>query len=265
MGDPGAGPSGLAGLAPNFFTPKRREGVLEKVELRLGEVSRIELNRPEKKNALDLQMLEELDEALQEVEGARPRVLVLGGKGDTFCSGMDTSVLAELATWGEERLLPVIELAQRVIKRIRGMECPVIAACQRYAIGGGMQLALAADLRLATPGTLFFLREPEFGILPDMGALHLLPRMVGDGVARDLILTGRRMTAEEGVGLGLVNGIFPDLEEGVRLYVERILSRAPLPLRESKRLVERSWVEDSERNFELAKEAQLRCLRELRT
>jgi len=239
--------------------------VFQKVELRLGEVSSIELNRPEKKNALDLQMLEELDRALDEVRKGGPRVLVLGGKGDTFCSGMDTSVLAELATWEEERLLPVIELAQRVIKKIRNMDCPVIAACRRYAIGGGMQLALAADLRLATPGTLFFLREPEFGILPDMGALHLLPRMVGDGVARDLIFTGRRITAEEGERLGLVNGIFPDLEEGVRLYVNMILSRSPLPLRESKRLIERSWVEDSERNFELAKEAQLRCLRGLRT
>lgn len=239
--------------------------MFEKVEVKLGEISRIELNRPEKKNALNLQMLEELDAALQEVERTNPRVLVLAGKGDTFCSGMDTSVLAELATWEEEKLLPIIELAQRVIRKIRGMDCPVIAACRRYAIGGGMQLALAADLRLATPGTLFFLREPEFGILPDMGALHLLPRMVGDGVARDLIFTGRRVTAEEGERLGLVNGIFPDLEEGMRLYVDMILSRPPLPLRESKRLIERSWVEDSERNFELAKEAQLRCLRELRT
>jgi enoyl-CoA hydratase/carnithine racemase len=252
-------------LPSNFLLLRRKEEVFEKVELRLGETSRIELNRPERKNALDLQVLEELDAALEEVEKAKPKVLVLGGRGDTFCSGMDTSVLAELATWEEERLLPVIELAQRVIRRIREMECPVIAACQRYAIGGGMQLALAADLRLATPGTLFFLREPEFGILPDLGALHFLPRIVGDGVARDLILTGRKMTAEEGERVGLVNGIFPELEEGVKLYVDRILSRFSLPLRESKRLAEESWGGDLNRSLKLAKEAQLRCLRELRT
>ncbi|MEM3012920.1 MAG: enoyl-CoA hydratase/isomerase family protein, partial [Candidatus Hadarchaeales archaeon] len=170
----------------------------ERVEVELGEVSRIRLNRPERKNAIDLRLLEELDAVLEEVRRERPRVVVLGGKGDTFCSGLDTSVLAELARWEEEKLLPVIDLAQRVIVKIRRMECPVVAACQRYAIGGGMQLALAADLRLATPGTVFFLREPEFGILPDMGALHLLPRIVGDGVAREFILAGRRMTAEEG-------------------------------------------------------------------
>lgn len=234
----------------------------ERVEVELGEVSRIELNRPEKKNALDLRVLEELDAALDEVRGAGPRVVVLGGKGDTFCSGLDTSVLAELASWEEERLLPVIELAQRVIVKIREMECPVLAACQRYAIGGGMQLALAADLRLATPGTLFFLREPEFGILPDMGALHLLPRIVGDGVARDFILAGRRMTAEEGERVGLVNGIFPRLEEGVRLYVERILSLHPLPLREAKRILGRNGLDSGMRE---AREAQLRCLRGLRT
>ncbi|MEM2866117.1 MAG: enoyl-CoA hydratase/isomerase family protein [Candidatus Hadarchaeales archaeon] len=237
----------------------------ERVEVELGEVSRIRLNRPERKNAIDLRLLEELDAVLEEVRRERPRVVVLGGKGDTFCSGLDTSVLAELARWEEEKLLPVIDLAQRVIVKIRRMECPVVAACQRYAIGGGMQLALAADLRLATPGTVFFLREPEFGILPDMGALHLLPRIVGDGVAREFILAGRRMTAEEGERVGLVNGIFPSLEEGVRLYVERILSLQPLPLRESKALLESSWGEDLDSSMRKAKEAQLRCLRELRT
>lgn len=237
----------------------------EKVEVILGEVSRINLNRPEKKNALDLQVLEELDEALEEVKDQQPRILILGGKGDTFCSGLDTSVLAELAGWEEEKLLPIIDLAQRVIMKIRRMDCPVIAACQRYAIGGGMQLALAADLRLATPGTVFFLREPEFGILPDMGALYLLPRIVGDGVARDFILAGRRMTAEEGERVGLVNGIFPSLEEGIKLYVERILSLQPIPLRESKRILETCWEEGLASNMTKAKEAQLRCLRELKT
>ncbi len=237
----------------------------EKVRVELGEVSRIELNRPEKKNALDLRVLEELNAVLDQVKEEEPRVVVLAGKGDTFCSGLDTSVLAELAGWEENRLLPVIDLAQQVIVKIRKMECPVVAACQRYAIGGGMQLALAADLRLATPGTIFFLREPEFGILPDMGALHLLPRIVGDGVARDFILGGRRMTAEEGERVGLVNGIFPSLEEGTRLYVERILSLHPLPLRESKKLLESGWGEDLDSNMAGAKEAQLRCLRGLRT
>ncbi|MEM0359579.1 MAG: enoyl-CoA hydratase/isomerase family protein [Candidatus Hadarchaeales archaeon] len=237
----------------------------EKVEVVLGEISRINLNRPERKNALDLQMLEELDEVLEEVKEYKPRVLVLGGKGDTFCSGLDTSVLAELAGWEEERLLPIIDLAQRVIAKLRRMDCPVIAACQRYAIGGGMQLALAADLRLATPGTTFYLREPEFGILPDMGALYLLPRIVGEGLARDLILTGRRMTAEEGEKVGLVNGIFPSLEEGIKLYVERILSLHHTPLRESKRILEACWEEGFDSNMAKAKEAQLRCLRELKT
>lgn len=77
-----------------------------------------------------------------------------------------------------------------------------------------MQIALAADIRLATPGTMFFLREMEFGIVPDLGALYLLPRMVGDSIAREMVLAGGKVSAEKGKEIGLVNEVYEDLEKG---------------------------------------------------
>lgn len=237
---------------------------MEKVKLDLGEVARISLNRPEKKNALDIQLLAELREAVDLVGESDSRVLVISGEGDTFCAGLDRNLLSSLAGIELDKFAESIDFVQGIIYDIRNLRIPVIAAVQRYAIGGGMQLALAADIRIATPGTIFFLRELEFGIIPDMGALHLLPRIVGDGVARDLIFTRRRITAEEAKVLGLVNEIYNDLEEGIREYTEKLLSIPTFALGEAKRLIEQSWITDLKDSFKDTMESQLRCMKHLR-
>ncbi len=236
---------------------------MEKVKLSLGEVARISLNRPEKKNALDIQLLTELKEAVDEVKKSDARVLVLTGEGDTFCAGLDRNLLMNFVNMDEKEFAKAIDFVQELIYEIRNLEIPVIAAVQRYAIGGGFQLALAADIRIATPGTVFVIREPEFGIIPDMGALYLLPRLVGDGLARDIIFTRREIRAEEGKVIGLVNEIYEDLEVGIGEYSKRLLSVQRYVLAESKRLIERSWGVDFRESLREAKEAQLRCLREL--
>ncbi len=236
---------------------------MEKVKLSLGEVARISLNRPEKKNALDIQLLTELKEAVDEVKKSDARVLVLTGEGDTFCAGLDRNLLMNFVNMDEEEFAKAIDFVQELIYEIRNLEIPVIAAVQRYAIGGGFQLALAADIRIATPGTVFVIREPEFGIIPDMGALYLLPRLVGDGLARDIIFTRREIRAEEGKVIGLVNEIYEDLEVGIGEYSKRLLSVQRYVLAESKRLIERSWSVDFRESLREAKEAQLRCLGEL--
>ncbi len=236
---------------------------MEKVKLSLGEVARISLNRPEKKNALDIQLLTELKEAVDEVKKSDARVLILTGEGDTFCAGLDRNLLMNFVNMDEEEFAKAIDFVQELIYEIRNLEIPVIAAVQRYAIGGGFQLALAADIRIATPGTVFVIREPEFGIIPDMGALYLLPRLVGDGLARDIIFTRREIRAEEGKVIGLVNEIYEDLEVGIGEYSKRLLSVQRYVLAESKRLIERSWSVDFRESLREAKEAQLRCLGEL--
>lgn len=238
---------------------------MEKVKLSFkGEVARISLNRPEKKNALNHQLLIELREAINTVKNSSAKVLVLSGEGDTFCAGMDREILMKLtrSEEGEKELQESIDHVQGIIYDLRMMKIPVIAAVQRYAIGGGFQLALAADIRIATPGTIFFLREPEFGIIPDMGALHILPRIVGDGIARDMVFTRRQITAEEGKIIGLVNEIYADLEKGIEEYTQKLLSVPIFTLVESKVLLERSWLTDLAESLKDAKEAQKRCVRE---
>lgn len=238
---------------------------MEKVKLIFsGDVARISLNRPEKKNALDNQVLSELREAVDAVKNSSAKVLVLTGEGDTFCAGLDRELLAGLTQRGDlggKELLVAIDFVQDLIYDLRTLKIPVIAAVQRYAIGGGMQLALTADIRIATPGTIFYLREPEFGIIPDMGALHILPRLVGDGVARDMVFTRRQLTAEEAKVLGLVNEIYEDLEKGIAEYTQKLLSVPSYTIAEAKALIERAWITDLRENLKETKEAQVRCIK----
>lgn len=237
---------------------------MEKVKLVLDEVARISLNKPEKKNALDTQLLTELREAVNIVKNSDSRLLVISGEGDTFCAGLDRNLLMSFVNMDMKAFEEMIDFVQRLIYDIRTLEIPVIAAVHRYAIGGGMQIALAADIRIATPGTIFFLREPEFGIIPDMGALYLLPRLVGDGVARELIYTRKQVTAEEAKVMGLINEIYEDLEKGIEEYAQKLLSVPAHTVREAKQQIEYGWNMDFRKSLESTKNAQLRCLKEIK-
>ena len=233
---------------------------MSKVKLEIGEIARIRLNRPEKKNALDLELLTELRDAIKEVADSGAKVTVLSGEGDTFCAGLDRNLLFTLTQEGIENLAEAIDFVQDLIYSIRTLKMPVIAAVQRYAIGGGLQLALAADIRIATPGTVFSVREPDYGIIPDMGALSLLPRLVGDGVAREMVFMRKDMTAEEGKTLGLVNEIYEDLEKGIEEYTQKILSVPPHVFTFAKEVLEKSWTESFAENLKSAKDAQIKCV-----
>ncbi|WP_456330334.1 enoyl-CoA hydratase/isomerase family protein [Archaeoglobus sp.] len=233
---------------------------MSKVKLEIGEIARIRLNRPEKKNALDLELLTELRDAVKEVANSDAKVAVLSGEGDTFCAGLDRNLLFALTQQDIGNLSEAIDFVQDLIYSIRTLKMPVIAAVQRYAIGGGLQLALAADIRIATPGTVFSVREPDYAIIPDMGALSLLPRLVGDGVAREMVFMRKDMTAEEGKTLGLVNEIYEDLEKGIEEYTQKILSVPPHVFTLAKEVLERSWTESFAENLKSAKEAQIKCV-----
>lgn len=237
----------------------------KKVKVDLDEVSEITLSRPQKKNALDEQLLMELDDAVSKVESSDVRVTILKGEGDTFCSGLDRNLLAKLADYEKSDLEEMIESVQNIISDINNLRMPTIATIERYAIGGGLQLSLAADIRIASPGTIFQVKEPDYGILPDMGALHFLPRMIGDGVAREIILTGREVTAEEGEKIGLVNRVSENPREEANEYIEKILSVPnPIALEKSKELIEESWNSNLEESLSDAKEKQISCIEELK-
>lgn len=235
-----------------------------KVKLNLDEKAEIILNKPDKKNALDEALLDELSQAVTKVKDSNSKAAVLRGEGDTFCSGLDRNLLAKLAEFDEDELKGMPS-AQKIIYDIHTLNMPVIASVERYAIGAGIQLALAADMRIASPGTIFQVKEPEFGIIPDMGALYLLPRIVGEGLARDMIFTRREVTAEEGKEIGLINEVSEDPEEVANKYLEEFLS---LPnskvFEESKKLIEKSWVSTFEESLEDTMDSQVDCIENMK-
>ncbi|MFQ5655837.1 MAG: enoyl-CoA hydratase/isomerase family protein [Planctomycetota bacterium] len=170
-------------------------------------VALLVLNRPEARNALDLAMVEALARALEELSvDSELAALVLTGAGDeAFAAGAD---IAELRDRGSSEAFRRIN--QGLFRRVEEFPAPTIAAVRGWALGGGLELALACDLRVA--GESASLGQPEvgLGIIPGAGATHRLPALVGLGKARELIFTGQIIDAAEAHRIGLVNEIVPD-------------------------------------------------------
>lgn len=169
-------------------------------------IAAVTLNRPEKRNALNLEMVRALHAALESLEGnGELRAVILSGAGDHFVAGAD---IAELRERRAADALASINGA--LFNRVEDLPVPVIAAVRGFALGGGCELAIACDLRVA--GTSARLGQPEvgLGILPGAGATHRLPRLVGMGRAKELVFTGRIVSAEEALAMGLVNRVVDD-------------------------------------------------------
>jgi len=202
-------------------------------------VATITLNRPEARNAIDLVMRRELLAALDDLEAeAATRVVILTGAGEkAFVAGADINELAvQRPVQGKEHALR----GQHVFDLIENMGKPVIAAINGYALGGGCELAMACTLRVAAETAKLGQPEINLGILPGYGGTQRLARLVGKGVALDLLLSGRQITAAEALQIGLVNRVVPAgaaLPEA-RLLAERLAAGAPLAIREIKRLVD---------------------------
>lgn len=211
-----------------------------------GHVAEVRLSRPEKHNALDFAMFEALSGAIDELAGDPSiRVVVIHGEGPSFCSGLDfPSFLSEGRPIDEmlsRRDGDVANLAQRVAYGWQTLPAPVIAAVHGNCIGGGAQIALAADIRVISPGARISIRETHFGLVPDMGLTRSLPRLVRADVAKELVLTARILDGEEAVRIGLGTRLANDpLTEARRLAAE-IAAHSPDATRRSKVLLERGW------------------------
>jgi enoyl-CoA hydratase/carnithine racemase len=185
---------------------------------RRGAVAHVRLSRPEKRNALDLAMFEALVAAGAAAATDRTlRAVVLSGDGPAFCAGLDWGSFLASGSDGAERLLardPAVSpanLAQRAAWIWRELPVPVFAAVRGACLGGGLQLALAADVRYAAPDARLALREIAYGIVPDMTATRTLCRLVRPDVARELVYTGARgWGADEAWRLGLVTHLVDD-------------------------------------------------------
>ena len=211
-----------------------------KIKLELGEpLARVILDRPEKLNALDPQMLGELEAAIDQAEQSREiRVIILESASErAFCVGADIlawAALSPLAMWSEW-----VRRGHRIFERIEQARQPVICAIHGFAYGGGLELALACDLRVASDSARLALPEVKLGTMPGWGGTDRLPRLIGSARAKQMIFTGEPITAAVAERWGLLNEVVPAaaLTERVRALAEQIAANAPVAVQTAKQLI----------------------------
>ncbi len=189
------------------------------------DVATVTVDRPDSLNALNRETLLALEEAVARTRDDEARAVVLTGAGeDAFVAGADIAAMQEMDT-DEAQEYTVI--GHRVFDAIQNHEAPVIAAVNGYAFGGGCELALASDLRVASENAVFGQTEIDLGIIPGWGGTQRLPRIVGDATARRMIFLGERLGADEAAEVGLVEEVVPgdDLEDTVAGIAEEISAK----------------------------------------
>lgn len=189
-------------------------------------------NRPEVRNALNLEMVRDIRRMMEDLmQGEDVRVLVFTGHEKAFVSGAD---IAELRERGRADALRRIN--NGLFREIEQFPMPTIAAVRGWALGGGCELAMACDLRVAGEGAKFGQPEVALGIIPGAGATYRMPRLVGLGTARELIFTGRIIDAPEALSIGLVNRVVPDDEvlDAARELAARIAKNSAVAVRFAK-------------------------------
>ncbi len=202
------------------------------------------LNRPEALNALTPEMLDRMGELILDIEArGEVRALILTSAGEkAFCVGADLKGRAQEYDGDAVGPDPLGTRVRAAFGQIEALAVPVIAAINGYALGGGLELALACDLRVAAEGAKFGLPEAKVGSMPGAGGTQRLSRVIGPARAKELMFTGEFIDAAEAHRIGLVNRIFPKdgLMEGARALARTIASRAPLSIRAIKTAVDLS-------------------------
>jgi enoyl-CoA hydratase len=202
----------------------------EHVQVETGDaVAIVRVNRPDKLNALNGALIAQLDDAFHALaEDDAVQAIVLTGAGEkAFVAGADIGELAQMDSIGGVRTSRQGQDAFRFMERMRK---PVIAAVNGFALGGGLELALACHVRLASENAKFGLPEVKLGIIPGYGGTVRLPRLVGKGRALEMILTGEMIDAAEAHRIGLVNRVFPQAEllDGARALATKIAANGPI-------------------------------------
>ena len=203
-------------------------------------VAIIQLHRPQKKNALNADLRRELEECFKKVADDRAvRVAIITGGEEVFCAGADISEIQE-STSAESAYRHSREF-QIICDQIEGLPQPVVAAVSGYALGGGCELALACDFRIASTTAKLGLPEIKIGAFPGGGGTQRLPRLIGASKAKELIFTGDPITAEEALTLGLVMKVVPKekLLEEAKSFAAKLAALPRLALQASKNLINR--------------------------
>ena len=221
----------------------------DRVRITLSEsgIAEVALNRPDKLNALDFAMFDALAGAIDRLKTeAGLRVVVLHGEGRAFCAGLDMERMGRIGSGeagGTRDLRPrthgaagTLNSAQYIALGWRELPVPVVAAVHGVAFGGGLQVALGADIRLASADLKMSVMEVKWGLVPDMAGIVLMRSLLRDDVARELTYTGRVVVGDDAVRLGLATRVSADPLAEARALAEEMAQRSPDALRAAKRL-----------------------------
>ncbi len=228
---------------------------LENIRLEVADgTAVITMNRPKALNALNDRTLAELDEIFTYLaEDDAVMGVILTGEGKGFVAGADIS---QMHDYGSMEGRAYAQRAQTLFNKIEGFCKPVIAAVNGYALGGGCELAMACDIRIASERAAFGQPEANLGVIPCFGGTQRLPRLVGAGIAKELIYTGRQVKAEEAKQIGLVNKVVPaeSLLDEARAMMAVIIGKAPIAIRLAKTAIDRGLDTDLVSGLELEKD-----------
>lgn len=231
-----------------------------------GAVRHVVLNRPEKRNAMNQALLRALGDALQAAaEEESVKCVVLRGEGQVFSAGVDLGELMSFA--GQPGVLrPFREVFLRCANLCEAMPKPVICQIHRTCVGGALEVALGADLRVASSDAQLGLPEVKFGIIPDVGGSSRLPAVVGLGRAKELIMTGRLINAAEAQRIGLVNRVAEpeDLESATQALAEELLANSTVAVGRAKRVIDASARPALAQTLELEVAVQEYCVAAMR-
>lgn len=209
---------------------------------RQGRIAWLTLDRPEARNALSRALLGDLRQALAALAAEEiPPVLILTGAGDkAFCAGAD---LKERRAMGRQEAHAYVAEINGAMNEVAAFPGATIAAINGAALGGGLELALACDIRIAAEGCELGLPEVRLGIIPGAGGTQRLARLCGLAVAKEIILTGRRIDARRALALGLVSAVVPagDLASEAARLAGEIAEAGPLAVAQAKRAIDEGW------------------------
>lgn len=210
-------------------------------------VGHIQLSQPDEYNRMPPAFWEELPQALNELDARGDvRAIILSSTGKHFTSGMDVSVFTDAREqkWDRGRTGEAarrnLNRLQNVFTRLETVRMPVIAAIQGGCIGGGVDLAAACDMRYCSSEAFFCIQEINIGLAADVGTLQRLPKLIAEGLMRELAYTGRRLYAEEALACGLVNHVYDSVDQmlsGVHDIAREIASKSPLAINSTKHLL----------------------------
>ncbi len=248
-------PEAAKQTAPGAQKTSPSQAVLEE---RKGNVAVIRLNRPDKLNALNIELGRGLVHALLHAsQDNSVRAVVITGAGRAFCAGGDLEFILDLRKRNaSDELKTLLEAGKEICLAIATMTKPVIAAVNGPAAGGGMNLALAADMRIASEQASFAESFARVGLYPDFGGTYFLPRIVGPALSAELFYTAETLSAEDALRLGIVNRVFPadKFEEEMQKIVDVLAGAPTVALRDVKRTI----IADDKKNLETKLDEEIR-------